>query len=142
MHLSKSRCPDPETVEKNVWLANNGMFMIESLSIQEDESEPLPAPAEPPPQFGKWEKNSASEYLLNKALNYYYDEKSGFYYGGEPPVWTNDPDIPEGAKYKQQGPGAPVANAKDVLCFMVTGQCSAVLYTQGGGGDYSLQRKP
>lgn len=60
---------------------------------------PLPPPAQPPPQLGKWEKNSQSAYLYNAELRWYYDEKSGFYYGGEPPTWTTTPSIPEAAKY-------------------------------------------
>jgi hypothetical protein len=52
----------------------------------------------------------ASPYLFNTELNFYYDTKTGFYYGGDPPEWLKNPRIPEGAKYEQlmKGKGAGV----------------------------------
>jgi hypothetical protein len=41
-----------------------------------------------------------SPYLFNKQLKFYYDEKTGFYYGGDPPEWVQNPKIPDGAKYE------------------------------------------
>lgn len=68
----------------------------------------MPPPAQPPPQLGSWQKNSQSKYLYNSELKWYYDEGSGFYYGGEPPEWTASPAIPEAAKYKDTKQGVVI----------------------------------
>jgi WW domain-binding protein 4 len=34
-----------------------------------------------------------SGYFYNAAIRWYYDEKSGMYYGGDPPDWTSSPPI-------------------------------------------------
>ena len=76
---------------------------------------PLPPPAQPPPQLGKWERTDHSAYLYNSALRWYYDDKSGFYYGGEPPEWTSSPKIPEAAKFKGAVKGASLpSDCKDL----------------------------
>lgn len=73
----------------------------------------MPPPAHPPPQFGTWERGPDSKYWYNKHLRWYYDDKSGFYYGGEPPGWTQQPAIPDGARFeklhKDAGSGALAA---------------------------------
>lgn len=73
-------------------------------TLQDAEAPPMPPPAQPPPQFGSWDKVATSPYLFNAALNWYYDGKTGFYYGGEPPAWTQAPAIPQGARYESLAP--------------------------------------
>jgi hypothetical protein len=72
--------------------------------MQDQEGPPLPPPKEPPPQFGRWKPSPDSKYLYNVALKFYYDQATGFYYGGEPPAWTQSPSIPDGALYKNMHP--------------------------------------
>ena len=74
--------------------------------VSQDEAGPMPPPAHPPPQFGSWERSPESKYWYNKQLRWYYDDKSGFYYGGEPPGWTQQPSIPEGARFEVLHQGA------------------------------------
>lgn len=71
-----------------------------SCTLQDSDAPPLPPPAQPPPQLGKWERTEHSAYLYNATLRYYYDDKTGFYYGGDPAEWTTSPKIPDAAKFK------------------------------------------
>lgn len=73
----------------------------------------MPPPAQPPPQFGSWKVVDTSPYLFNAALQWYYDKQTGFYYGGDPPAWTQAPAIPQGALYESlsAGKGASISAA-------------------------------
>lgn len=97
-----------------VLIASHSSLDDRSCALQDTDAAPLPPPAQPPPQLGKWEKNSQSAYLYNAELRWYYDEKSGFYYGGDPPTWTTAPSIPEAAKYK--GAKKSAVSTPLVLC--------------------------
>lgn len=66
----------------------------------------MPPPAQPPPQFGSWTRTDSSAYWYNTRLRWYYDDKTGLYYGGDPPVWSQTPAIPEGARFDQLGPAS------------------------------------
>jgi hypothetical protein len=68
---------------------------------QDQEAAPMPPPAHPPPQFGAWERSDTADYWYNKHLRWYFDVKTGFYYGGEPPAWTQDPGIPDAARFEK-----------------------------------------
>lgn len=83
------------------------------MQAQDDAAPPLPPPSHPPPQLGSWEKQAGSEYLYNSTLRWYYDVKTGFYYGGEPCAWTKDPPIPKAALYENVKPA--VATKKTVI---------------------------
>lgn len=84
--------------------------------MQDDVAAPLPPPAHPPPQFGSWERTDASPYWYNKQLQWYFDDKSNFYYGGEPPGWTQNPAIPDGAKYDKLSDAAKSGEHSALLC--------------------------
>ena len=53
---------------------------------------------------GEWEFQETAGYYYNAVHRFYYDAKSRMYYGGEPPVWTDKPNIPPAAMYKDRVP--------------------------------------
>ncbi|GMH39622.1 hypothetical protein BSKO_07520 [Bryopsis sp. KO-2023] len=55
--------------------------------------------ASPAGDPGKWILDAASGYYYNELQRYYFDKASRWYYGGEPPDWTQNPPIPETARF-------------------------------------------
>lgn len=53
-----------------------------------------------------------SGYFYNAAIRWYYDEKSGMYYGGDPPDWTSSPPIPSSSLF---GAGESKAGKKESI---------------------------
>ena len=54
---------------------------------------------------GEWEFKDTTGYHYNATHRYYYDAKTQMYYGGTPPDWTDKPDIPPSALYRERSPG-------------------------------------
>ncbi len=54
---------------------------------------------------GEWEFKDTTGYHYNATHRYYYDAKTKMYYGGTPPDWTDKPDIPPSALYRERSPG-------------------------------------
>ncbi|CAD7703735.1 unnamed protein product [Ostreobium quekettii] len=50
-------------------------------------------------QHGTWEDDPDSGYHYHSVYRHYYDPKSGWYYGGDPPQWTQQPNIPEACRF-------------------------------------------
>eukprot|EP00890_Picochlorum_soloecismus_P003232 jgi/Picsp_1/390/NSC_00388-R1_ww domain-binding protein len=48
---------------------------------------------------GSWIFQKDSGYFYNAMIRWYYDEKSGMYYGGDPPDWTSSPPIPSSSLF-------------------------------------------
>lgn len=73
------------------------------------------------------EHDPGSGYLYNSALRYYHDTKSGWYFGGDPPCWTQNPPIPEVARYErfyqapeeEQGGAGPLPQGRPGLSTTV-----------------------
>lgn len=50
--------------------------------------------------LGSWALDSGTGYLYNALHRYYFDIKTGMYYGGDPVAWTTEPKMPKDARYK------------------------------------------
>ncbi len=51
---------------------------------------------------GEWEFKDTTGYYYNATHRFYYDAKSKMYYGGTPPDWTDKPNIPASALYRER----------------------------------------
>lgn len=67
-------------------------------------------------RLGEWVWNAEAGYFYNAVHRWYYDTKSGMYYGGDPIEWTDKPSLPREARYEvinkpQPAPGSAAAAA-------------------------------
>lgn len=53
---------------------------------------------------GSWAVDPGTGYLYNALHRYYFDIKTGMYYGGDPIAWTIEPNIPKAALYQSPSP--------------------------------------
>eukprot|EP00873_Tetraselmis_striata_P006059 jgi/Tetstr1/426323/TSEL_016638.t1 len=69
-----------------------------------------------------WVPDRGSGYLYNEALRWYYDKSTKFYYGGNPPEWTQNPPIPDAAKFREGAAAAakPSSAAQSVSLASVS----------------------
>lgn len=88
-----------ETLKRDEAYAKSNIKTIEAQAAEQYARDKADAKAHLAAVNGSWEPDAGSGYMYNAVQRYYYDTASSMYYGGEPAVWTQEPSIPQAARY-------------------------------------------
>jgi len=84
---------------------------IESAAAKQYAKDKAAEEAHKAATLGSWALDPGTGYMYNALHRYYFDLKTGMYYGGDPVAWTNTPKIPDAAKYKPETAGGATSGA-------------------------------
>lgn len=97
--------------EKNEkMLVESSMSKIESAAERQFAKDKAAEEAHIAATLGSWALDPGTGYLYNALHRYYFDIKTGMYYGGDPVAWTTEPNMPKEGRY-QSSASAPSARS-------------------------------
>lgn len=88
-----------ESLKRDEAYAKSNIKSIEAQAAEQYARDKAEAKAHLAAVHGSWEPDAGSGYMYNAVQRYYYDTASSMYYGGEPADWTQQPNIPQAARY-------------------------------------------
>ncbi|CAL8468419.1 g7959 [Coccomyxa elongata] len=96
--------------KKEAVLADKTMSSIEAAAKKQYEKD-LAAAKAVASSHGEWVLDEGSGHYYNAAQRYYFSRETGMYYGGDPPAWTLQPEMPPEALFKAQPKAEPASTS-------------------------------
>jgi U1 zinc finger len=100
---------DADEGKRQAALVKASIGSIESAAQKQYEADLKAAEQHKQEVVGEWVLEESSGYLYNALHRYYFEPKTGMYYGGDPPAWTITPDLPDEARCQRSAATEPAS---------------------------------